>query len=99
MIPFYLDSWKLPKCFKGGGEKKNEEIFPVGSWGKQKYFCAVETSQERRVGQQQHLCKGNFHIWENMVIINNLGKPRKWTMLEKYDLQWPSHCLLIGPEN
>lgn len=24
----------------------------MGSWGKQKYFCAVEVSQERRVGQQ-----------------------------------------------
>ena len=71
----------------------------MGNWGKQKYFCAVETSQERRIGQQRHLHKGNFHIWENMVIINNLGKPRKWTMLEKYDLQWPSHCQLIGPEN
>lgn len=72
----------------------------MGNWGKQKYFCAAVTSQERRVGQQRlHLRKGNFHIWENMVIINDLGKPRKWTMLEKYDLQWPSHCQLIGPEN
>lgn len=71
MILFYFDSWKLSKGFKGGGTKKNEEIFPVGSWGKQKYFCAVETSQERKVGQQQHLCKGNFHIWENMVIIDD----------------------------
>jgi hypothetical protein len=34
-----------------------------------------------------------------MVIINDLGKPRKWAMLEKYDLQWPSHCQLTGPEN
>lgn len=68
----------------------------MGKWGKQKYFCAVETSQERRIGQQRHLYKGNFHIGENMVIINDLGKPREWTMLEKYDLQWPSHCQLIG---
>lgn len=49
----------------------------MGNWGKQKYFCAVETSQERRAGQQWHLCKGNFHIWENMVIINDLGKAKK----------------------
>lgn len=71
----------------------------MGNWGKQKYFCAVETSQERRVGQQTHLRKGNFHIWENMVIIKDLGKPRKWIMLGKYDFQWPSYCQLIGPEN
>lgn len=38
MILFYLDSWKLPKGFKGGGGGKNEEIFPVGKWGKQKIF-------------------------------------------------------------
>ena len=49
----------------------------MGNWGKQKYFCAVETSQERRAGQQWHLRKGNFHIWENMVIINDLGKAKK----------------------
>lgn len=40
--------------------KKSEEMFPVGNWGKQKYFCAVETSQERRVGPQRHLHKGEF---------------------------------------
>lgn len=90
---------EIAKGLQGGGRGKNEEIFPLGNWGKQKYFCAVETSQERRVGQQQqHLWKGNFHIWENMVIINYLGKPRKWTMLEKFDIQSLSHCQPIGPE-
>lgn len=52
----------------------NKKNFPVGNWGKQKYFCAVATSQEKEVGQQWHLCEGNFHIWESMDIINNLGK-------------------------
>lgn len=46
-----------------------------------------------------YLSKGNFHIWENMVVINDLREPRKWTLLEKYLLQWPSHCQLMGPEN
>lgn len=100
MILVFLDSWKLPEGFKGRGAKKSEQIFPVDNRGKQKYFCAVETSQESRAGQQwPHLRKGNFHIWRNMVIINDLGKPRKWTMLEKYAVQGPSHCQLNGPEN
>lgn len=90
---------EIARGLLGRREIKSEEIFPVGNWGKQKYFCAVEASQERRVGQQTHLHKGNFHIWENRVIINDLGKPRKWTMLEKCDFQWPSYCQLIGPEN
>lgn len=44
-----MRSWKLPEGFKGGREKRARKI---SLWGKQKYFCAVEVSQERRAGQK-----------------------------------------------
>ena len=95
MILVYLDSGKLPEGFKGG-EKKRVRKFSLWANGENKNIFVLWRLLRKEGLASSGICTRGISTLGKMVIINDLGNPREWTMLEKYDLQWPSHCQLIG---